>query len=104
MTIRSLGVLALSALLALSTGCRYDNPHGTQELPPTTRLLSEPSGATVLFQRLNLELETPCELPSGIEEDDPIMVYKDGYRPFTGRVSDLVQQAMETYKVVLQPR
>jgi hypothetical protein len=95
-------IAAAVAMLVLLCGCNYSNPHGSQELPPTKRLNSDPSGAKVLVQRLNLELETPCELPDTIEEDDVLMVWKDNYRPWRGTLEDLPQVSLGTYECKLR--
>lgn len=95
-------IAAAVAMLALLCGCNYSNPHGSQELPPTKRLNSDPSGAKVRFQRLNIELETPCELPDTIAEDDEMMVWKDNYRPWTGTLEQLPQVSLGTYQCKLR--
>ena len=93
---------SLCALLLLATGCHYSNPHGSQELPPTKRLNTEPSGATLFVPRLNLQLETPCELPMSVDESEIVAISAEGYQTWSGRLMDLPQTAMKTYRCVLQ--
>jgi hypothetical protein len=91
--------LALAGL-ALA-GCHYSNPHGSQDLPPVNRLDSDPVGARVRIVRLNLELETPCDISEHATVDDEIVITMPGYRMWQGRIKDLPQTALGTYKCTL---
>lgn len=96
------GLAAACAAAVLFAACNYDNSSGTQELPPTIRVISEPSGATLYIERTKMMLETPCNLDSTkIEEDDIVSIYKTGYVPYKGPLNDLPQVADRTYKAQL---
>jgi hypothetical protein len=96
---KTLAFLALAGLAL--TGCNYSNPHGSQDLPPVTRLDSDPIGARVRIVRLNLELETPCDISEHVTVDDEIVMTAAGYRMWQGRIRDLPQTALGTYKCTL---
>ncbi len=94
--------LVLPGLLLMgAAGCHYSNPHGSQALEPVTRLLTEPSGATVKITRLNLLLEAPCDLPGDIVPADQLIIYKDGYRVWEGILRDIPQVAKGTRRLDL---
>ena len=95
-------VPAVCAAAVVFLGCHYNNPHGDQGLPPVTRLITEPSGATLYVERLNLVLETPCDLPHTIYGTDVVSISKDGYLPYRGPLRDLPQVARATYKCELR--
>lgn len=102
---RALAAASLSVALALAmfaSGC-YSNPHGYQDTPPIRRLVSVPSGATVEIPKLNLRLETPCDLPTELGPSDEISVSKPGYVPFRGRLGELREISRWTYEARLNP-
>lgn len=103
------GKAALPAVLSLvllaacgAWGCSYSNPHGEQDTPPITRITTIPVGATVVIEDMNLRMETPCDLPTELDEDDEIIVTKKGYLPWKGPLSDLPQIARGTYQLRLE--
>ena len=91
---------AAGALL-LWTGCHYSNPHGDQALAPTIRLETEPAGATVVVERLNMQFESPCELPHTVYESDTITVSAEGYPTYRGTIEAIPQVAHGTYRLHL---
>ena len=94
--------LLLPGLLILgASSCHYTNPHGSQALEPVTRLLTEPSGATVKITRLNMVLEAPCDLPNDIVPADQLIISKDGYRVWEGMLRDIPQVAKGTRRLDL---
>ena len=93
--------LALLLGTMLLGACNYSNPHGSQALPPVTRLVTEPAGCEVYVKRLNLLLESPCDLPETVEADDTITVTKAGYASYQGKLAALPQVSLGTYKCVL---
>ena len=74
----------------------------SQDTPPIKRLDTVPAGTTLVIERLNLRLETPCDLPTKLEPDDEIAVSKKGYYPFRGPIGDLPEIARGTYRLELQ--
>ena len=100
--LRALAPIAAVCAILLVAACHYDNTSGTQELPPTIRVLSEPSGATLYVERTRTMLETPCNLDATkIDDDDVVSIYKTGYEPYMGPLNALPQVADRTYKCVL---
>lgn len=99
--LRSLAGAALAVLAFPS--CNYDNPHGSQALPPVVRLDTDPSGATVEIQSLGLQMETPCDLPETVETDDVLVIRHAGYVPWQGELQELPQRALGTYYLRMQP-
>ena len=93
--------LTAAAALLFATSCNYSNAHDTQELPPTFRVVSAPSGATLMIERLNMKLETPCELPHTVYPSDTVVIAMDGYVAFRGQIEDLPQVARGTYSCEL---
>lgn len=82
------GLLAL--LATLPVGCR--------SLPRVKRLVTDPPGAKVWIPRLNLELETPCDLPDRVGKKDLIRISAPGKPAFEGKLGDLRQVAERTYR------
>ncbi|MEM7204011.1 MAG: hypothetical protein AAF628_27365 [Planctomycetota bacterium] len=95
-------VLCAAALLVAS--CNYSNPHGSQDLQPVRRLITEPRGAQVTIESLGLQLEAPCDLPEDVRMDDALRIVKPGFHPWEGTLLDLPQPAMGTYRVMLRER
>ncbi len=102
-TLRLLAAAACAAALVFPA-CHYSNPHGTQALPPVKRVDTLPYGATVRIPHLNLELEAPCDLPETVDEDDEVVISKDGFALYRGPLRALPQPARGTYRCVLQLR
>ena len=103
--IPALVLLAACGAWALAAwGCSYSNPHGEQDTPPITRITTIPAGATIVIEPMNLKMETPCDLPTELDEDDEIIVTKKGYLPWKGPLSDLPQIARGTYQLRLEQR
>ncbi|MEQ8765285.1 MAG: hypothetical protein RL885_15225 [Planctomycetota bacterium] len=90
---RILGSLAL--LLLISTlACSSTKP----------RLDTDPVDATALFpENDNLSLTTPCDLPDEIDDDDEIIISKQGYRTLRTTLSELPRVADGTYRAKLSP-
>jgi hypothetical protein len=96
--------LFLCGWVVLGTACTPQNRHGPQELPAVTRVDTSPSGATLLHVRRNLEWTTPCDfMEDGLEVDDDIVISKTGFQTFRGRIEDLRQIALGTYRLDLVP-
>ena len=100
-------VVVLVPLLALTfagatAGC-HSNPHGYQDTPPICRLTTAPAGAKVLIEDLNLELETPCDLPTEIDGDSEIAISKDGYLPYKGPLNGLREVSRANFFLELRP-
>ena len=73
-------------------------PAACRSLPRVKRLVTEPPGARVWIPRLNLELETPCDLPDRVGEKDMILITAPGKAPYEGTLGDLLQVAERTYR------
>jgi hypothetical protein len=103
---RSKKALFAAAVLALATlagGCRlYRNPHGLQNLPTVIRIVTEPAGAELKLVRHNLVLTTPADIELDIDEDDRLVITKEGYWTFRGTLADIPQIALDTYLVKLR--
>jgi hypothetical protein len=95
--------LAILPLLLLAA-CGYSNPHGGQELEPVTRFTTRPAGAQVHIPRLNLMLESPCDLPYEVDTDDEIVVTMPGYVSWRGMLGSVPQVSLGTYELVLAKR
>lgn len=102
MKTRPTGLLATCAAAALLTACHYSNPHGSQELAPIKRLITEPSGAELRIERHNLILETPCDLPQAVHPTDVLVISADGFLPYRGTLGELPQVSLGTYKAALR--
>lgn len=96
--------LSLVALSLLLGACGYSNPHDGQELEPVTRFVTKPAGAKVLITRLNLSLETPCDLPYAVELDDELVVTHADHETWRGTLQDVPQIALGTYELTLRKR
>lgn len=73
-------------------------PAACRSLPPVKRLVTDPPGARVWIPRLNLELETPCDLPDRVGKKDLIRISAPGKPAFEGKLGDLPQVAERTYR------
>lgn len=68
------------------------------------RLDTDPPDATAYFPgNDNLQLTTPCDLPDEIDEDDEIILSKQGYRSLRTTLSQLPRIADGTYRAKLTP-
>ena len=94
---------AVLALVTLAGGCRlYHNPHGLQNLPTVTRIVTEPAGAELELVRHDLRLTTPADVELDIDMDDRLVIKKEGYWTFRGTLADVPQIALDTYLVKLR--
>lgn len=68
------------------------------------RLDTDPPDATAYFpDHDNLQLTTPCDLPDDIDDDDEIILSKQGYRSLRTTLGQLPQVAEGTYRAKLSP-
>lgn len=67
------------------------------------RFNTVPNGATVLIERLNLQLSTPCDLDFNLVSlDDTLLVRKPGFRTVQIRFADVPQVAVGSYELTLE--
>lgn len=92
-------LLAAGLLLA---GCSYSNSSGTQSAPPLKRIETEPAGARLFLVERNQVFTTPCDLPYEVDEDEELVISRDGYATWRGTLEELPRTAHSTWKLNLQ--
>lgn len=102
---RTLGLLAGLALGLGLTACVYNYPQGSQALPGTVLINSQPTGAIVSIPKLGyVDLYTPVELSDDIHPDYTIVIEKEGYRTMRTTLRKLPKQANGSYLAKLRPK
>lgn len=67
------------------------------------RFNTVPNGATVLVERLNLQMSTPCDLDFNlVETDDVLVVRKAGFRTVRCTLAEVPQVAVGSYELTLE--
>lgn len=102
---RALAPLFLAALGAVLPGCAHYNSHGRQGLPHAWRIVTVPGEARVIFPgHGNLLYISPADIDGKLGPLDRVIIEKDGYESFDGKLGELVQVAQGTYECRLVPR
>lgn len=90
---------ALLSLLCIA-GAACSSTPGESTL---ARFNTVPNGATVLIERLNLQMSTPCDLDFNlVSVDDTLVVRKEGFRTVQTRLADVPQVAVGSYELTLE--
>lgn len=67
------------------------------------RFNTVPNGATVLIERLNLQMSTPCDLDFNlVSVDDVLVVRKAGFRTVQTTLAGVPQVAVGSYELTLE--
>ena len=90
--------IALATLLLASCS----NLEGGQRATLVHRVTTQPPGCSLYVERLNLLLETPCDLKREVSPADVVTISKDGYLPYRGKLERLRQTTRGTYLCVLR--